>query len=145
VCFLRHTGCPFAEATMRAARELAHATPDVEIVAVTHSDPARTAAWLGRVGGAGPVRVVTDEGRTAYAAWGLGRTTLRHFAGARSLRGVARQAARGVRNTRAHGTRWQGAGTFAVDGAGVVRRRHVPAHAGDLPDLAAAVRVARRG
>jgi hypothetical protein len=145
VCFLRHTGCPFAEATLRSARALAGEAGDAEIVAVTHSDPGKTAAWCARVGGAGAVRVVADESRGAYAAWGLGRTALRHFAGARSLRSVARQAAAGVRNTRAHGTRWQSAGTFGVDGAGVVRWRHVPAHAGDLPDLGAALRAARRG
>lgn len=142
VCFMRHTGCPFAEATLRDARALAFAAADAEIVAVTHSSPPVTAVWGDRIGGPGVVRFVSDEARDAYAAWGLGRTGLAHFAGPRSLRGVLRQRADGVRNTRAHGTRWQSAGTFGVDGAGIVRWRHVPVHAADLPDLGAALRCA---
>jgi AhpC/TSA antioxidant enzyme len=143
IAFLRHTGCPFAEATLRAAREVADTFADADIVAVSHSDPQATAAWSERCGGAGRVRVVADEERAAYAAWGLGRSSLSHFLGARSLRSVARQARRGIRNTRAHGTRWQQAGTFAVDATGTVVWRHLPAHAGDLPDLEAAARAAR--
>ena len=38
-----------------------------------------------------------------------------------------------------HGTRWQSAGTFAVDREAIVRWRMVPAHAGDLPDLNEAI------
>ena len=144
IAFLRHTGCPFAEATLRAARAVADASTGVEIVVVTHSDPPATAAWSERCGGAGRVRVVADEDRAIYAAWGLGRSSLSHFLGARSLRSVARQARRGIRNTRAHGTRWQQAGTFAVDAAGAVVWRHLPEHAGDLPDLEAAARTALR-
>jgi len=37
------------------------------------------------------------------------------------------------------GTRWQRAGSFAVDERGVIVWRHVPSHAGDLPDLAQAL------
>jgi hypothetical protein len=83
----------------------------------------------------GPVSVVTDRGRSSYAGWGLGRTSLRHFAGRRSLTEVARLARQGIRNRHPEGTRWQGAGTFAVDAGGVVRWRHLPEHAGSLPDL----------
>jgi hypothetical protein len=43
-----------------------------------------------------------------------------------------------LRNRHPHGTRWQQAGTFAVDAERIVRWRHLPEHAGDLPDLAAA-------
>lgn len=142
VSFMRHIGCPFAEATLRAARVAAAEESHAEVVVVTHSDVGRTSVWGDRIGGPGRVRFVSDPARDAYAAWGLRRTSLAHFAGARSLREVARQRAAGVRNTPAHGTRWQSAGTFGVDGAGVVRWRHVPVHAGDLPDLAAALRTA---
>lgn len=142
---MRHIGCPFAEATLRGARALAaDAPPEAEVVIVTHSDDGVTHDWGDRIGGPGYVRFVGDQHRDLYAAWGLGRTGLAHFAGLRSLRGVARQRAQGVRNTRAHGTRWQSAGTFGVDGSGVVRWRHVPAHAADLPDLGAALRTASR-
>ena len=62
-----------------------------------------------------PVRVLIDTDRVHYATWGLGRTNLTHFAGRRSLGEVARLARQGIRNRHPDGTRWQGAGTFAVD------------------------------
>lgn len=135
VAFLRHVGCPFAEATMQRLRELSLAHPEIECVAVTHAREEATRRWCAAVGGAGRVRLVVDEGRALYGAWGLGLTSLGHFLGGRSLRGVLRLSARGIRNRHPVGTRWQMAGTFAVDGAGIVRWRHLPAHAGDLPDL----------
>jgi hypothetical protein len=66
-----------------------------------------------------------------------------HFLGRRSLRQVAKLARNGIRNRHPHGTRWQSAGTFALDGEATVRWRHLPEHAGDLPDLDAAVRALR--
>jgi hypothetical protein len=63
--------------------------------------------------------------------------------GRRSLAEVGRLAREGVRNRHPDGTRWQSAGTFAVDGGGVVRWRHLPEHAGDLPDLRDAIAALR--
>jgi hypothetical protein len=140
VAFLRHVGCPFAEATARVLREAAAARPEVDWIAVSHAPAEATARWRDEVGGFGPVRVLIDTERLHYATWGLGRTSLRHFAGRRSLAGVARLARQGIRNRHPSGTRWQRAGTFAVDAEGVVRWRHVPRHAGELPDLGAALR-----
>ena len=143
VAFLRHTGCPFAEATARMLREAAAAEPDVAFVAVSHAPTDPTARWCDAVGGLGAVRVLIDDARVHYATWGLGRTSLRHFAGRRSTAEVARLARAGTRNRHPDGTRWQRAGTFAVDANGTVRWNHVPAHAGELPDLAAALAVLR--
>jgi hypothetical protein len=84
------------------------------------------------------VTVLSDPERRSYAAWGLGRSSLGHFAGRRSLAQVARLARQGVRNRHPDGTRWQQAGTFALDAERTVRWRHLPEHAGDLPDLAQA-------
>jgi alkyl-hydroperoxide reductase/thiol specific antioxidant family protein len=138
IAFLRHVGCPFAEATFHRLAPLSQAYPDVDFVAVSHATAAATASWCGTLGGAERVRIVVDTDRTLYAAWGLGLTDARHFLGARSLASVARLAANGIRNRHPSGTRWQTAGTFALDAAGIVRWRHIPAHAGDLPDLDAA-------
>jgi hypothetical protein len=114
---------------------------EVEWVVVTHSAPAVTMSWCARVGGCDGMRLVEDESRALYASWGLGKTGLRHFAGLRSLRQVLRLAAEEeIRNTSSDGTRWQTAGTFAVDAEGIVRWRHVPRHAGELPDLEEAAR-----
>lgn len=143
IAFLRHVGCPFAEATFRRLAPLSQAYPDVEFIAVSHATAAATESWCGMMGGAERVRVVVDTDRALYAAWGLGLTSAGHFLGARSLAAVARQATGGIRNRHPNGTRWQTAGTFALDSAGIVRWRHIPAHAGDLPDLGAALALLR--
>jgi hypothetical protein len=135
VAFLRHTGCPFADATMIALRDV---QGDLDRVAVSHAPADATARWCEAIGGCGDVRLLHDPGRDSYAAWGLGRSSLGHFMGRRSLAEVGRLARRGIRNRHPDGTRWQQAGTFAVDADGIVRWRHLPEHAGDLPDLAAA-------
>lgn len=141
IAFLRHVGCPFAEATLQQLRACSLAYPAIEFVAVSHAYDQPTTAWCLACGGTGSVRVLSDEGRTLYAAWGLGLTTARHFLGRRSLAGVLRLARQGVRNRHPSGTRWQTAGTFAIDTQGIVRWRHLPQHAGDLPDLNGAAEV----
>jgi hypothetical protein len=139
VAFLRHTGCPFAEATARALRDAAAAEPDVEWVAVSHAPAEATARWRDAIGGLPGISVLVDPERIHYATWGLGRTSLGHFMGRRSLGDVARLAREGIRNRHPDGTRWQAAGTFAVDEDGIVRWRHVPGYAGDLPDFGEAL------
>lgn len=140
IAFLRHAGCPFAEATLRALRDRASANgAQAAFIAVSHAPEQATARWLEALGGPGQVTVLADPDRAAYAAWGLGRSNLGHFAGPRSMLAVARLARDGVRNRHPTGSRWQLAGTFAVDAEGAVCWRHQPEHAGDLPDLDAAI------
>ena len=134
--FLRHVGCPFAEATFAELHERAERSPEIRFVAVSHAPEPATSAWCRSVaGGPGRVELLIDEGRALYGEWGLGQGTIRHFLGRRSLAEVARLSRQGIRNRHPVGTRWQTAGTFAVDTEGIVRFAHVPAHAGDLPDL----------
>ena len=140
VAFLRHTGCPFAERTMQLLRDAAARAPEVHWIAISHAAGPDTERWCAAVGGAGDVTVVSDPSRRSYAAWGLGRTRISHFMGRRSLSAVAELARHGVRNRHPSGTRWQSAGTFALDGEAVVRWRAIPAHAGELPDLEQALR-----
>ena len=137
VAFLRHTGCPFAEWTAGALRAAAKDHPDIDWIAVSHASADATERWSRDIGGTDGFRVVVDPERAAYAAWGLGRSSLSHFAGRRSLGQVARLARDGIRNRHPDGTRWQQAGTFAI-ASGDVTWRHLPEHAGDLPDLGAA-------
>lgn len=138
VAFLRHTGCPFAEWTARELSKAAERHPDIEWLAVSHAPPEATREWANAIGGLGSASLVSDPDRESYAAWGLGRSSLAHFAGRRSLAQVARLARQGVRNRHPDGSRWQQAGTFAVGADDSVRWRHLPAHAGEVPDLAAA-------
>jgi hypothetical protein len=144
VAFLRHTGCPFAERTMQTLRDEAVRAPEVQWIAISHAPAAQTERWCEAIGGAGAVLVASDPSRRSYAAWGLGRTDLGHFMGRRSLAGVTDLARKGIRNRHPAGTRWQSAGTFALDREGIVRWRSAPAHAADLPNLDAALRAIQR-
>jgi hypothetical protein len=143
VAFLRHTGCPFAELTMQMLREAAVRSPDTQWIAISHAPAGATDLWCRAVGGADGVRVASDPSRRTYAAWGLGRTSLGHFLGRRSLGAVASLARRGIHNRHPHGTRWQSAGTFVLDDHAIVRWLHLPAHAADLPDLDSALDTVR--
>jgi hypothetical protein len=143
VAFLRHTGCPFAEQTLRMLRDAAARSPEVQWIAIGHAPQQATERWCRAVGGANVVQVASDPSRRCYAAWGLGRTSLGHFLGRRSLVAVVSLARRGIRNRHPHGTRWQSAGTFALDAQGIVRWRALPAYAGDLPDLDSALEALR--
>jgi len=135
VAFLRHTGCPFAERTMQMLREGASSSRQVQWIAVSQAGEQATERWCRAVGGADEVRLVSDPSRRAYAEWGLERTSAGHFLGRRSLHAAAGLARSGIRNRHPTGTRWQSAGTFALDREAVVRWCSLPAHAGDLPDL----------
>jgi len=133
--FLRHVGCPFAEATVRRMAALAASHRAIDFIAVTHSDERPSRKWCEAFGGAGDVQVIADPTRAHYAAWGVGLSDREHFSGRDSLRSVMRLLDEGIHNRWASGNRWQAAATFAVDAAHVVRWRHAPRHAGDLPAL----------
>lgn len=135
VGFLRHVGCPFAEATVREMAALAATQPTIDFIAVTHSRQEPSRSWCDAFGGAAGVQIVADPDRACYAAWGVGLSDRKHFAGPDSLRQLRRLLDEGIHNRWASGNRWQAAATFAVDPAGVLRWRHVPRHAGDLPPL----------
>lgn len=129
---------------MKALSEEAARHPEIDWVAVSHAGLEPTDRWCAAVGASHRVRLVIDEERSAYGAWGLGRSSLRHFAGARSISSVADLARKGIRNRHPAGSRWQQAGTFAVNADGEVVWRHIPKHAGALPDLNDAAAAALR-
>src|ERR1700724_519057 len=71
IAFLRHTGCPFAEATMQMLREAARHSPEVQFLAITHAPVQATERWCRAVGGDDGVLVASDPSRRVYAEWGL--------------------------------------------------------------------------
>ncbi|KAK0733808.1 hypothetical protein B0T26DRAFT_632328 [Lasiosphaeria miniovina] len=72
VVFLRCVGCAFARQTFLNLRALADRYPQLTCIAVSHSSSEATRQWLSLLGGARSVRIVIDEDRAIYAAWGLG-------------------------------------------------------------------------
>jgi hypothetical protein len=104
---------------------------------VSHSSRAATDTWLASLQGAGAVTVVVDDSRTTYSAWGLGPSSFMHvlnpwtFASAFKL---GKEEGIWNRPTES-GSRWQTAGSFGVDGKGVVRWAEVAGGAYGVQDL----------
>ncbi|KAM0551750.1 hypothetical protein ACHAPJ_008318 [Fusarium lateritium] len=71
--FLRCVGCAFAQKTFINLRTMANRYGDgLTCIAVSHASEQATQKWVSLLGGAWSVRVVVDEERALYAAWGLG-------------------------------------------------------------------------
>jgi len=128
---------------MRELTRVAELNPEIRWIAVSHASLEATDRWCAAVGACRELELIIDEPRELYAAWGLGRSSLAHFAGPRSLASVVRMQRRGIGHRHPAGTRWQQAGMFAVDSHGAICWRHIPRHAGDLPDVEAAAAVAQ--
>jgi hypothetical protein len=139
VSFLRHCGCPFAEETIQKMKEVAKTKQSINFIAVSHSSLNDTLSWANKFGGFENIQTLCDESREEYHLWGLGTSSPLHFLGPRSLLGIAFLFPKGVINRDPTGSRWQKAGTFAVNNSGIITFAHYPGYAGDLPDLKLAV------
>ncbi|KAI8939128.1 hypothetical protein NX059_004962 [Plenodomus lindquistii] len=140
VAFLRHCGCPFAEKTFLNLRAIAPSHPDIDFIAVSHSDRASTDNWLASLPDPSKsqlpnLQIVVDAEREAYAAWGLGVSSFWHVLGSvPSVSKLGKEEGINVRPTES-GNRWQTAGNFGVDGKGMVRWSRVDGRADDMPDF----------
>jgi AhpC/TSA antioxidant enzyme len=94
------------------------------------------------VGGLDKVELVVDEGRTLYAAYGLGFSTWWHVLNPWSLAKVFQLGkTENIWNRPTEsGSRWQTAGIFAIDETGVVRYAHPAQTTDDLGDIQAALK-----
>ncbi len=88
------------------------------------------------------LRIVVDDKIEIYAAWGLGTASFAHTLSPWSMYSVWKLGrTEGIWNRPTEsGSRWQTAGTYAVDGDGIVRWSAPAQRADDIPDLEAAVR-----
>ena len=131
-----------AEKVFTSLRELAQQHNNIAFIAVSHSDQAATDKWVEAVGGAGEVSVIVDHQRDIYAAYGLGISSFWHVLSPWSMWDVVKLGrGEGVWNRPTEsGTRWQTAGTFAVDAKGVVRFAHVANQASDMSGSQEAVK-----
>jgi AhpC/TSA antioxidant enzyme len=127
-----------AEKTFLSLRHLASTSSgDISYIAISHSDQASTDAWLSAIGGAGNVEVIIDTDRALYAAWGLGPSSLWHVlnpAALLTVRRMGKDDGINVRPTQS-GSRWQTAGSFAVNGPGKVVWGKKAERADEMPDL----------
>ncbi|KAH6885270.1 hypothetical protein B0T10DRAFT_492317 [Thelonectria olida] len=161
--FLRCVGCAFAQKTFLSLRTLANRYGDaLTCIAVSHSSEQATKKWVDMLGGAWSVRVVIDEDRALYAAWGLGLGGMWYlFNPTTQVQGWkekgwlgdkvagAIQRGKGIQEkpsapgdegqddgpTTVMGNKWQEAGAFAVDGTGTVVWGGKALRADDVMDL----------
>ncbi|EMF14944.1 uncharacterized protein SEPMUDRAFT_59234 [Sphaerulina musiva SO2202] len=141
IAFLRHCGCPFAEKTYLLLRESAKSHQDIDFIAVSHSDQASTDKWVRSIPQFGSesenLRVVVDDTKEAYAAYGLGISSWLHVLSPASMMNVFSLARReGISNRPTEsGTRWQTSGTFAIGEDGIVKWGGPASRADDIPDF----------
>lgn len=123
-------------------RDTASNHPDIRFIAVSHSDNDATNKWLESVGGAGKINVIVDEERELFARWGLGVSSFWHVLSPWSMWAVYRTGQdEGIWNKPTEsGSRWQTAGSFAMDGSGTVKWGAPAQSASDTPDFEEAVK-----
>ncbi|KAL3428350.1 hypothetical protein PVAG01_01859 [Phlyctema vagabunda] len=132
----------FAEKTFQRLRTLAAVHhPKIDFVAISHSEQEATEKWIAAVGGKGEVQVIVDPTRELYARWGLSTSSAWHVLNPWSLYGVYRLGKEdGIWNRPTEsGSRWQQAGSFAVDADDVVRWVNVAGAADEIADFEDAV------
>ncbi|KAI1478226.1 hypothetical protein F4774DRAFT_169663 [Daldinia eschscholtzii] len=166
VLFLRCVGCAFAQKSFLALRELAITKQGkLTCIAVSHSSRDATRKWLDLLGGAWNVKVVIDEDRAIYAAWGLGLGSIWYmFNPTTQIQGWKEKGSLGIKVANSiqrtgslrqgspsteptdenegpstvMGNKWQQSGLFAIDAQGVVIWATKALRADDMMDLTAA-------
>lgn len=116
----------------------------IHFIAVSHSDKPATDNWLASLPDSTQndfVNMIVDDQRKIYADWGLGVSSFWHVLNPWSLFAVYRLGKQeGIWNRPTEsGTRWQTAGTFVVDGEGVVKWGKASASADEVPNFEEAV------
>jgi hypothetical protein len=121
-------------------RAIAPAHPNMQFVAVSHSDQAATDKWLAALpepsrNSQPNLKVIVDAEREVYGSWGLGTSSFWHVLGSiPSVSKLDKEEGIKVRSTES-GNRWQTAGNFAVDEHGIVKWSRKDGRADDMPDF----------
>jgi hypothetical protein len=140
-----------AEATFLDIRKASSQQPDINFIAVSHSDEPSTTKWVTAVGGTSEpgspntVTVLVDPERKIYAQWGLGTTSWSHVLSLKALMNIIKLGSeKGIWNRPTEsGTRWQSGGFWAVDASGVVRWGRAARRADDYIDVEEAIKAVR--
>lgn len=134
--FLRQFGCPLCREQVVALRERydAFQAEGIAVAAVGQGTP-RDARWFGEQMSV-PFPILSDAGRSAYAAYGLMDGTVEQvYSPTPGLR-LAAAMLRGHLPHRTIGSVRQLPGTFVIDRNGIVRMAHPGLHAADVPEIA---------
>ncbi|EMT61157.1 hypothetical protein FOC4_g10014203 [Fusarium odoratissimum] len=142
--FLRCVGCAFAQKTFINLRTMANRYGDaLTCIAVSHASEQATQKWVSLLGGAWSVRVIVDEERAIYAAWGLGTSSMWYVLNpttqVQGWKDMDDEEDDGPLTTM--GNKWQEAGAFAIDGTGTVIWGGKAARADDVMELEDGARI----
>ncbi|QGI76721.1 hypothetical protein CEK25_001627 [Fusarium fujikuroi] len=139
-------------------------------IAVSHASEQATQKWVSLLGGAWSVRVIVDEERAIYAAWGLGTSSMWYvlnpttqvqgwkesgWLGEKVAGAIQRKETNEKKPVNTNnaddeeddgplttmGNKWQEAGAFAVDGTGTVIWGGKAARADDVMELEDGARI----
>ena len=135
VCFLRHTGCPFAEELCKQASSIAEANPEINVTVVAHGEEPIARAWFNEIKLAPSITALVDPDRERYGRWGLGYCDASELINPKVLWRVGSLLLAGIRNRKASGTRWQRQAVFVVDKDGRVAWRHIAGNVSDVPKI----------
>ena len=125
-----------AEKTFLELRKLAAKHPEINFLAISHSDQEATDKWIISSGGQWDVEVIVDAERESYAQWGLGVSSAWHVLNPWSLWSVRKVGQEGIYVKPVEsGSRWQTSGSYAIDGRGVVKWARVAPAADDIPNF----------
>ncbi len=133
--FLRHFGCVFCKqqvVDLRSKQTQLDAL-GVNVVLVSQGDPVAAQAFVAKY--RIPFFTYCDPERTAYAAYGIGRTENSHLLKPSLYLAAAGAMARGNFQGRTEGERTQMPGLFVVGTDGLIAYSHQYAHAGDAPSM----------
>jgi AhpC/TSA antioxidant enzyme len=135
VCFLRHTGCPFAEELCKQASSISEANPELNVIVVAHGEEPIARAWFDEIKLAPSITALVDPDRDLYGRWGLGYCDASELMAPKVLWRVGSLMLKGIRNRKASGTRWQRQAVFVVDKEGRVAWRHIAGNVSDVPKI----------
>jgi hypothetical protein len=134
---LTHPVSIVAEKTFQELRKYVGKNPDVNFVAVSHSDEQATERWIIAVGGEWGTHVIVDTEKEIYAQWGLGVSSAWHVLNPWSMYSAYnRGKSEHIWNSPTEsGSRWQTSGSIVVDGEDELRWSRVAKAADDIPDF----------
>lgn len=144
-CFNLDNNYLVAEKTFLSLRSTASSHPEINFVAVSHSDQPSTDRWLASLPDPSKntqpnLQVVVDAEREAYAAWGLGTSSFWHVLGSiPSVKKLGDEEGIWNRDTES-GNRWQTGGCFGIDGKGIVKWGGADGRADDVRNFGEGVR-----
>jgi len=141
IFFIRHIGCPFAEATLKMINERVTLNPTIDYIIISHGNHDSYFSWLKIINIDKDIKHFIDSDRIFYGNAGLGFSSISHFLSFKPITGVLKLLLKGIKNRSAEGTRWQKAGTFLIKKDGTILWNHIPQYADELPSIDRALKV----